>query len=126
MKRQYWLWAGAVFALWSCVGHGFMADGLFLELLFAHPDLPANFRTMGYVSWHILTLLFAVFAVAYVMAALQPAHLSLARHVAALNVLLALLVLFIALTGHSVMFSLPAMYFFAIIAALGFIGARSA
>ena len=121
MRRHYWLWAGAAFALLSCLMQG-TAHELFPAPLLQSADLSATEKALGYTSWHILTLVFAASAVGYALAAARPAHRLAALYIASLNASLAAMVLLIAVSGHPVMLTLPSIYVFAGVAAPGFIG----
>lgn len=104
------------------MGHAFGSGKLFVRPLLDDPTLSAQVKWLAYCSWHAVSVLLLGFAVAFGYAAAHRESLEIAVFATALSVAFALVVFSVAIRHGGVMFRLPALYLFSLIALLGLAG----
>lgn len=95
---------------------------MFVRPLLADAHLTPEVKWLGYVSWHVTSILLLGSAVAFAYTARHPGELALAVFAIAMHAAVAGLCLIVGVRLHPIMLRLPAIYLFGVIALLGAAG----
>ncbi len=122
MTSTLLLWAASIVSAVCFAAHAFGGGRIFVRPLMENSTLPAAVKSLSYVSWHCVSLLFLASAVTFGYVALHPRSLELAVLISMMTGATAAMIIGMAFRGHEVMFKLPAAYFFGLITLLGTTG----
>lgn len=115
-----WLeWAAAAASLATLVGHVFVGGPQVAKPILASLELPQQAKLMGYFCWHVTSVVVLAMSVGYALAALRPGHSDLAVFLSVLSALVWALSLGVSVLGGLPIRRNPAVFLFALIAALG-------
>ena len=104
------------------LGHAFGSGKLFVRPLLDDPTLSPRVKWLAYCSWHAVSVLLLGFAIAFGYVATYRESLGIAVFATAMSAAFALVVFSVAIRDDGVMFRLPALYLFSLIALLGLTG----
>ncbi|MCJ7453545.1 MAG: hypothetical protein MUO39_13880 [Steroidobacteraceae bacterium] len=104
------------------LGHAFGSGKLFVRPLLDAPTLSPQVKWLAYCSWHAVSVLLLGFTIAFGYVATYRESLEIAVFATAMSAAFALVVVSVAIRHDSVMFRLPALYLFSVIALLGLAG----
>ena len=122
MNSTLFFWAASIFSTFCFAAHIFAGGKMFVAPIMQNKTIDPTIKSLSYVSWHCVSLLFATFAVTFAFVALNPQNVELALVASLMSGAITIMIISIALRGHHVMLKLPAVYFFGLISLLGSIG----
>jgi hypothetical protein len=102
----------------AMLGHELLGNSKVLDPLH-EVDLPADVIWLHHFSWHVGSVALVAMAAMFVLAARKPEHLILAKFGTAIGMGFAVLGIGLAVFGDAVLWSTPAPYPWAILAAFG-------
>lgn len=108
------------------LGHAFGSGKLFVRPLLDDSTLSPQVKWLAYCSWHAVSVLLLGFAIAFGYAAMHPESPEIAVFATAMSAAFAVVVFSVAIRDDGVMFRLPALYLFSLIALLGLAGVAQA
>jgi len=104
------------------LGHAFGSRKLFVGPLLDNPTLSPQVKWLAYCSWHAVSVLLLGFAIVFGYVATHRESLEVAVFATGMSAAFALVVFSVAIKDDGVMFRLPALYLFSLIALLGLTG----
>jgi hypothetical protein len=116
------LWAASVVSLLGFVAHAFFGGGMFVRPLMADTDLPVAVTWLGFVSWHVVSIVLMSLAIAFGYTARNPGNAALAVFASGMSAAVSILCIAAGIRGNAVLLTLPAPYLFGFIAILGIAG----
>jgi len=116
------LWAAAVVSLFGFFAHAFLGGPMFVHPLMADSNLPVAVTWLGFVSWHVVSIMLLGLAIAFGYAAVKPGNAVLAVFAGGMSAAVSILCIAAGISGNAVLLTLPAPYLFGFIALLGIAG----
>jgi hypothetical protein len=95
---------------------------MFVRPLMADIDLPIAVTWLGFVSWHVVSIMLMSLAIAFGYTARNPGNAALAVFASAMSAAVSILCIAVGISGNAVLFTLPAPYLFGFVALLGITG----
>ena len=95
---------------------------MFVQSLMADTDLPVAVTWLGFVSWHVVSIMLMSLAIAFGYTAKKPGNVALAVFASAMSVAVSILCIAVGIRGNAVLFTLPAPYLFGFVSVLGIAG----
>ena len=114
--------SACVVSVLGFLGHAFGSGKLFVRPLLDDATLSPQVKWLAYCSWHAVSVLLLGFAIAFGYVAAHRESLEIAVYATAMSAAFALVVFSVAIRHDGVMFRLPALYLFAVVALLGLAG----
>lgn len=117
------LWAAAVVSFLGFIAHAFFGGAMFVHPLMSNTDLSLSVIWLGFVSWHVVSVVLLTLAFSFGYAVTHPENKALTVFASAMSAAVSILCISAGIFGNTVMLTLPAPYLFGIIAVLGVAGA---
>lgn len=113
------MWLAAAASFFTFAGHIFIGGPQVVKPLLAATDLSVEPKWTNYFCWHVTTLLVLAMSIGFTYVALHPNRPELAIFLSSLSAAIWALSVIVAVKGRISPFRFPAIWLFAIIAALG-------
>ncbi len=105
MNSTLYFGAASIFSAFCFVAHVFAGGKMFVAPLMQNITIDPTIKSLSYVSWHCVSLLFATFAVIFAFVALKPQNVGIGGRRLLINGgATTITIISIALRGHDVMF----------------------
>ena len=116
------LWAAAAVSFLGFITHAFFGGSMFVQPLMSNTDLPLEVIWLGFVAWHVVSVVLLTLALAFGYTATHPENKALTMFASAMSAAVSILCISVGIFGNAVMLTLPAPYLFCIIAVFGVAG----
>jgi len=95
---------------------------MFVHPLMADTDLSVAVTWLGFVSWHLVSIMLMSLAIAFGCAARNPENAALAVFACAMSAAVSILCIAVGISGSAVLFTLPAPHLFGVVSLFGIAG----
>ena len=116
------LWTATVISFLGFIAHAFFGGSMFVQPLMSNTDLPLAVIWLGFVSWHVVSVVLLTLAITFGYTVTHPENKTLTVFASAMSAAVSILCISVGIFGNAVILTLPAPYLFCIIAVLGVAG----